>query len=221
MPGAHIIKKYFLLILGLFFMGLGISFITKSFLGTPPISSIAYVFSLAGPVTFGELTFLLSLLFLLAEILVLGKYFPKHQYLQVFIGLFLGIFVDVGMLISASVHPDFYPGQILVLLLGCIVLALGIYLQVAANVLMNPGEGLVKAIAGKTGIRFGIIKIIFDTTLVCIAALISFFLFGTIVGIREGTVISMLLVGYIVILISGIFSWFHFEKWLAGEQSCR
>jgi len=221
MPGARRLKRYFFLLLGLFLMGLGISLITRSYLGSPPISSIPYVLCLAVPVTFGELTFLFNVLFLLAEVLILGKDFPRHHYLQVFVGLFLGVFVDIGMLISASVHPDFYAGQVLVLLLGCAVLALGIYLQVTANVIMNPGEGVVKAIAGKTGIRFGIVKIMFDTSLVCGAALISLLLFGTIERIREGTIISMLLVGYIIIVFSSIFRYCNVENWLADEHSSR
>ena len=106
-------------------MGLGISLITKSSLGTPPISSIPYVLCLIYPVTFGELTFLFSLIFLLAEIGILRKDFPKSQYLQVFVGFFLGLFVDLGMLIVGSIHPDFYAGQLSVLLIGCVVLALG------------------------------------------------------------------------------------------------
>ncbi|MEN6395249.1 MAG: DUF6198 family protein [Methanoregula sp.] len=215
MSGAGLIKRYFFLLLGLFLMGLGISLITKSYLGTPPISSVPYVLSTSFPVTFGEFTIMIGLLFFIAEVLVVGKNFPRHQYLQVFVGMFLGIFVDVGMLISASVHPDFYAGQVIWLVLGCVVLALGIYLQVSANVIMNPGEGVVKAIAEKMAVQFGIIKIVFDTSLVFCAVLISFILSGTVTGVREGTIISMFLVGYVTILLSGIFRIFHFEQWLA------
>ena len=209
------IKRYFFLLLGLFFMGLGISLVTKSFLGTPPISSMPYVLCHAVPVTFGQLTIAFGIVFFLAEMMILGKDFKKHQYLEVFVGLFLGIFVDIGMLISAPVHPEYYAGQVFVLLLGCAVLALGIFLQVSANVIMNPGEGVVKAIAGKTGIRFGVIKMIFDTSLVFGAIIISFVLFGSVVGIREGTIISMILVGYIVLIYSRVFGSHGFEKWLA------
>lgn len=221
MPGARPIKQYFFLLLGLFFMGLGISLVTRSSLGTPPISSLPYVLCMAIPITFGQFTFFFSILFLLAEILILGRSFPKQQYLQIFVALFFGIFVDLGMILSAPVHPGFYAGQIIVLLLGCTVLALGIYVQVSANVIMNPGEGVVKALAKKSGIRFGMVKIIFDTSLVCTALLASLFLFGTLQGIREGTIISMFLVGYIVLIISGMFRVFHFDEWLAGEQSAR
>lgn len=174
-------------------MGLGISLITKSTLGTPPISSMAYVISLIVPITFEELTFLFALLFLLIEVLFMGKDFPKFQYLQVFVGFILDLSVDLGMFVTSSVHPLSYMGQIIVLLSGCIILALGIYLQVSAQVIMNPGEGVVQIIAVKTRIRFGIVKILFDIALVLGAISISFIFLGTLEGIREGTVILQVL----------------------------
>lgn len=214
MPGAGLVKRYFLLLIGLFFMGLGISLVTRSALGTSPISSVPWVLCLVLPITFGEFTMALGMLFFLAEVLIIGKEFPKYQYLQIAVGLSLGVFVDLGMVLSAGVHPDFYAEEIAVLLFGCVVLALGIFLQVAANVIMNPGEGLVKAIATKTGRRFGVVKVLFDSTLVLSAVCISLVAFGSIQGLREGTVISAILVGYIILGFSIIFTRFNLQTWL-------
>ncbi len=196
-------------------MGLGISMITRSSLGTPPISSIPYVLCLIYPVTFGVLTFVFSLIFMMAEIILLKGDFPRDQYPQILVGFFLGLFVDLGMILSSPVHPDYYVGQIGILLIGCVILALGIYLQVSAQVLMNPGEGLVQIIAVKTKVRFGIIKILFDTLLVSGAIGISLTYFGYLNGIREGTVISALIVGYIIIIINAICTRCNFQTWLS------
>ena len=214
MPGTGLFKRYSLLLIGLFFMGLGISLVTRSALGTSPISSVPWVLCLALPITFGEFTIAITLLFFAIEVFLAGKTFPRLQYLQIIIAFFLGVFVDLGMVLSAGVHPDFYAEEIAVLLLGCVVLALGIFLQVAANIIMNPGEGLVKAIATKTGRRFGIVKVCFDSTLVLSAALISLVAFGSIQGLREGTVISAILVGYIILGFGSIFTRFDLGKWL-------
>ncbi len=215
MSGSGYGKRYSVLILGLFFMGLGISLITKSSLGTPPISSIPFVLCLIYPITFGQLTFVFSLLFMIGEIILLGRNFPKDQYPQIFVGFFLGLFVDLGMIITTSVQPAHYLYQIVILLIGCVILALGIYLQVSANVLMNPGEGLVQIIAVKSKIRFGLIKILFDSFLVTGAIIISLVHFGTLNGVREGTVISAGLVGYIIILISAMMNKLNFQTWLS------
>lgn len=197
-------------------MGLGVDLTTKSNLGTSPISSVPYVLSMILPLTFGENTFLLSLLFILIEIFILRKDFPKEQYFQVLVGPIFGFFIDFGMRIFAFVNSRFYAEKIVVLLLGCILIALGVYLQVVASVIINPGEGLVKTIANKTGQEFGTIKVMLDCTLVLIATVISLFAFKTIRGLREGTIISAILVGSITKIINIIFKHFNFEKWCAN-----
>lgn len=189
-------------------MGLGISLTSKSGLGTSPINSLPYVLSMIFPLTVGQFTFLLSILFFIVEIIVLRKDFPKEQYLQLFVGPFFGFFVDLGMSIFAFVNPDAYLVKTLVLLSGCFLLALGVYLQVIANVIINPGEGVVKAISNKFTKKFGNIKIALDSTLCIIAIIISLFTFGNIKGVREGTIICAVLVGNITKIYSAIFQYF-------------
>ena len=191
-------------------MGLGISLITKSYLGTSPISSVPYVLCLVFPVTFGEFAFLLGVFFLCAEILILGKDFPKIQLLQVFIGVILGIFIDLGMHILYFVEPAQYASRIVILLSGCIVLALGVYLEMSSKTFVYPGDAIVKIIADKAGKKFGTTKIAFDTTLCCTAGIISYFSFGTLKGLGEGTIISAFLVGYLITAITTIFLYFNF-----------
>jgi uncharacterized membrane protein YczE len=198
LPKTKLVIKYLLLLVGLFFMGAGIALTTKSDLGTSPISSLPYVLSMTFHLTFGEFTFLLSLVFLLIEVIILGKEFPGKQYMQLLVGSCFGFFVDLGMFLFAAVNPQMYLSKIFVLLLGSAVLAFGVYLQIIANVLINPGEGVVRTIARKTGIKFGNIKIIFDFTLVATAAIISLYAFRNVKGIREGTILCALLVGLIV-----------------------
>jgi len=204
MPKLPILVRYSIFLTGLFFMGLGVSLTTKANLGTSPISSVSYVLSLKFPITFGQFTFLLTLLFFLIEWIILRKEFPKEQYLQVFVAYLLGIFVDIGMNLFSFLDPFVYYQKIIVLLLGCLVLALGVYLQVSANVIINPGEGVVKAIAVKTGRKFGSVKVMFDCTLVLIAVILSFAFFGSLNGLREGTFISALLVGQLTKLYDSI-----------------
>lgn len=87
--------------------------------------------------------------------------------------------------------------RIVALLLGCVLLALGVYLQLLANVILNPGEGLVETVAQKTGWELGTIKVLFDSTLVLVSVGVSFCAFASVRGVREGTIISAILVGCI------------------------
>jgi uncharacterized membrane protein YczE len=154
------------------------------------------------PFTFGELTFLLSLLFVLVQVILLRSAFPRLQYLQVLVGAFFGSFVDLGMFLFSRVDPHTYIQKITVITMGSVLLAAGVYLQVIANVIINPGEGLVRTIARKIGLSFGSIKVFFDATLTISAVVLSLASFGSIRGIREGTILSALLVGSIVNVLS-------------------
>jgi uncharacterized membrane protein YczE len=206
---SHTFNRYLITGAGLFLMGLGISLVTRSYLGTSPISSVPYVLCLIFPISFGEFAFLLGIFFLLLEILMLGRKFPKVQVLQVFVSLVLGIAVDLGMFITSTVTPALYSEKILVLILGCTILALGVNLSVSANTFLYPADAFVRIVAEKVGKKFGTTKIVLDSTLCCTAGLISFTAFGTLEGLGEGTIISALLVGFLVNMIRTAFLRFH------------
>jgi uncharacterized membrane protein YczE len=76
---------------------------------------------------------------------------------------------------------------------------------VLANGIINPGEGLVKTLALKTGWEFGTIKVLFDSTLVLLSVSISFCAFASVRGVREGTIISAILVGCICRAFCAVF----------------
>lgn len=99
-------------------------------------------------------------------------------------------------------HFDNLISQIIALLLGCIVLGLGISIEVAPDVLMVPGEGLVRAISTVANKRFGTVKVVFDTTLVIIAVIMSFIFWGRLNGLGLGTIVSALFVGHVVNFIN-------------------
>ena len=67
---------------------------------------------------------------------------------------------------------------------------------------MVPGEGIVAAISKVSGRRFGSVKVVFDVTLILIAALLSWLFFGNIVGVGVGTLLSAVSVGQFVNLIN-------------------
>lgn len=192
------VVRYLILGAGLFFMGLGVALTTRSDLGTSPISSLPYVLSLIFPLTLGQFTFLLSLVFLLAQVLLLGRDFPPGQLLQVLVGIVFGLFIDLGMALTRPVAPGRYAGRIVALLLGNLALGLGVYLQVTARVIINPGEGVVRTLAERAGLRFGHLKVAFDATLVAVAVALSLLAFRHPRGVREGTLVSAALVGLIV-----------------------
>ena len=198
MSKAELIRRYVFFIVGLFLNSLGIALITKGDLGTSPISSIPYVLNLWHPaMSLGMYSFFFSLLLIVLQLAILGRRFPKQYWLQIPVSFLLSVFIDLSMEIVSFVDPHFYPLQIVSLLIGCLVLGFGVFMEVAANVVMLPGECTVKAITMRWHTDFGKTKICVDVTMVVVAAVLGFVLCGTLTGIREGSVISALLVGLI------------------------
>lgn len=191
------LKRYTIFIIGLFINSLGVSLVTKANLGTSPISSIPYVLSLNFTFTLGNFTIFFSILLIVLQLFILRRNFKVEHLLQIPISIVFGYFIDFTMILLNKLNPDFYGMKLLILLLGCLVLGFGVYLEVVANVAMLPGESFVRAVSSTWGFGFGKTKIVFDVSMSILAALLSFLLAETLLGVREGTIIAALLVGFI------------------------
>ena len=191
----NLLRQCLLLAAGLALAGFGVALTTRAGLGTSPISSLPYVFTFLTPLTFGAATFAVNLLFVLAQALLLGRAFPAVQYGQLGVVLLFGLFIDLGMWVGGLWVPTAYWGRMAEVLLGSVVLAAGIALQIHADLLFNPGEGLVKALCRVTRARFAWTKLGFDVSLVLLALALSLAALHTIRGLREGTLVAAFAVG--------------------------
>mgnify|MGYP004534892065 FL=1 len=191
------LKRYLLFLVGLFINALGVSLVTKASLGTSPISSIPYVLSLNFPFTLGNFTIFLSLLLIVLQIIILRKNFKLENLLQIPVSVAFGYFIDLTMYLFFWVNPQSYPVKAIALFAGCLVLGFGVYMEVVADVVMLPGESFVRAIVQTWHTNFGTTKIFFDSSMTIIAGILSFVFSGRLNGVREGTVIAALLVGFI------------------------
>lgn len=183
---------------GVLLNSFGVALITKAALGTSPISSLPYVLSFRFPVTLGQFSFVMNMVFILAQVLLLRRQFQPIQFLQIAVNAVFSFSIDVSMDLLSWLEPDTLPVQLLALAAGCAVLAFGISIEVAPNVLMVPGEGIVQAIAAVTGWRFGSVKAGFDAALVAAALVLSLLFFHRLQGLGAGTILSALAVGRIV-----------------------
>ena len=191
------LKRYLIFLVGLFVNSLGVSLITKANLGTSPISSIPYVLSLNFPFTLGNFTIFFSIFLIVLQLIILRKNFKLEHILQIPVSIVFGYFIDLTMLLFYWVNPEMYVMKIVYLLIGCLILGFGVYMEVLADVVMLPGESFVRAIVLTWKTNFGTTKIIFDISMAVIAAALSFLFSGQLNGVREGTIIAALLVGFI------------------------
>ena len=195
------LKRYLIFLVGLFVNSLGVSLITKANLGTSPISSIPYVLSLNFPFTLGNFTIFFSIFLIVLQLIILRKNFKLEHILQIPVSIIFGYFIDLTMILFFWVNPEAYIMKIVYLLIGCLILGVGVYMEVLADVVMLPGESFVRAIVLTWKTNFGTTKICFDVSMSVIAAVLSFVFAGRLDGVREGTVIAALLVGFIARLI--------------------
>ena len=91
------------------------------------------------------------------------------------------------------------------MLMGCFILAMGIWIQVKGNVAMLPGEAMNRAIGIRTEKKYENIKILFDIIYILLSALVCLLFLGKLEGVREGSIIAAVVVGNIIKLYELIY----------------
>lgn len=210
------VKKYIIFLIGLSIVSFGIALVTKTALGITPISAIPYSLSLIWPsLSLGNWTILYSLLLILLQIVMLRKNVNKLEIvLQVVVSFVFGYIIDFFVWTLTGFAPSQYIWRLLSLLLGCAIIAFGIYLQLTAELVLVPGEAFIRAVARVTGKEFGSVKVISDSTMSIIAAILCLVFLHELSGVREGTIIAALVIGNIVKVYSKVLK--GMIKWLKG-----
>ena len=192
------INRYLIYLISLFIISLGASLSIKANLGTSPLICLPYVCSLITNLSVGIVVFLFTVLFIVIQIALLGRGFEKRQYLQFIIGSIFSFFVDFSLMLVNSINPVGYINQLLLLLLSCLVVAFGVLLEIQTEVVYLPADGVIVAISEVLKKEFPKVKPFVDTSMVIIAAILSVVFLGYLAGVREGTIISAIIIGPIV-----------------------
>ena len=193
-------KRYVLFVISLFISALGVAFTKHGELGVSPISSVANVMSIKLDFfSLGIWLIIWNCVLILGQILILRKKFKPIQLLQIPLSFLFGYFTDFGLWLVGFIPAEIYIMRLVMVFIGIVILGFGVSLSVSANVIMNSGEAFVKAISDTTNKNFGNVKIAFDVSCVVLALILSLLFFDfTIVGTREGTIISALCTGLVV-----------------------
>ena len=206
---TELIKRYIFLLAGLFASGLGVSFITKTGLGTSPITSIPYTLSLGFTPTVGMFTLVFNIFLVILQVILLRRNFQLQNLLQLPIIALFSFFIDLTMSLLGFMQPETYAMKVVSLIVGCLILGFGVFMEMVANVAMLPGEATVRAVSDVFSTDFGKTKIAFDSSMTIIAAILSFIMFKHLDGVREGTIVAAILVGFIARL---------FKKYIGGIE---
>ena len=206
-PFSDVIRRYALFLIGLFIASMGVAFSTKAGLGTTPVASMPYSVSLVSTLlSFGGWLNLLSVIQIVIQIVILkGKCNYIEIAIQTVLAFVYGYLTDFSCWLIRDVPVSGYPMQFVFMLLGCMILALGLWIQFKGGVAMLPAEAMNRAISRITGKRYENVKIVFDILYIVAASIICLVFLGELKGVREGSIIAAVAVGSMIKLLNRCF----------------
>ena len=207
MKNNKLAARWGIYVAGMSIQGLGLYLNARCGLGTSALLGVAYVLGLYWDVSFGNATKIIFALYVAAQFLVRGwKGKQWRDLLQLPVALFVGeVFNLLDAVFPTALVQSSWPLRILTLLCAVTFNGIGATLAVNMRLMPSPGDGIVQALADRTGLEMGKMKRIADCTLVVCAAVLSFALFGRLEGVGIGTIVAMFAVGKIISKCNGLF----------------
>ena len=194
-------KRFFVYVLGMFIIAFGVNVSIKSSLGVSTNNSVPYVIQQKFPIfTLGTWVTIIFTVFVAIQALILLKDFKWHSILQIPVSLLFGVFVDASALLCNLIVPDVnaYLVRVLYAIISVVLIALGIFLYLEPKFICMPAEGVALALSKRINRPVSTCKIIFDVFLAITAAALSFIFFGELRGVREGTILLAVGVGFVM-----------------------
>lgn len=200
-------RRVTIYIFGLLLLAMGAVVAVKSNLGISPVNSVPYVLSCITPYEQGFMTTLVFCVYIILQVFLLRKEFQLVQLTQILCAALFGYFITLWTRLLYFPAPESYVLRLLLTFFSILLIGAGMTLYLCANLIPQPAEGLCLAIQRKTGWKYSNIKVAFDCIMVGLSALLSLWASGHISGVREGTIIAMFSVGYVIGFLS--------KKWKA------
>ena len=180
--------------LGLLILAFGIALAVNSNLGVSPVSSLPYVVSQIAGISLGTCTILVYIGYILLQMVISRKFQPALLLQLVFSTIF-GWFVDGAKYVLGDFCLPGYFGQLVMLAASILLIGFSLVLYIDVQLAPMPAEGLVGCLSEKLGKPFSSMKTLVDCSSVLLGAVLSLVFLHRLTGIREGTVLTALLVG--------------------------
>ncbi len=198
------IKRYIIMLIGVFLIAFAVAVITKSSLGTSSISAIPYSLHLIfSNISYGTFVALFNMLLAVGQIAILRS---KTNWLdiiqQLILSAIFGSVVDFSMWILTNLNPTMYALRVLTAFGGVVIMAFGVFLTLQGRVGTMSADGIARAINTIVKKDFGLVKMSTDVTYVVIAIILNVVFIHQLVSVREATVISALFTGPIITFFS-------------------
>ena len=188
--------------LGMFVLALGVAFSINANLGISPVSSWPITVHMASGLSAGFTKTVFLILCLLAQIAILGRSFKPIEFTQLIFSFLFGFFLDAAIWIIGDFVLPTYLGQLVMLGISIFFISTGLAVYLEARLVALPAEGIVLALMQKyPHLTFQRIKVVKDCLLVMLASATTLIFMGGLYGVREGTLITALVVGRLTPLI--------------------
>ena len=194
-------------VVGMFILALGLTLNTKANLGVSPIISVPYSISQITGLNFGNLTFVVYAIFVIVQIIIHIRLKNHKRIASDILQLPLSL-IFTRLLNIFTVHIPTSQNlaiRFIILTFAIICTGIGAAMSLSMQIVPNPGDGIVQALAERFDKSVGITKNLFDCLNLSITLCISLFIAHQIVGVGIGTVIAVVGVGRVIALFNHIF----------------
>lgn len=195
---AQMVLRVAVYCFALLLIAFGVALSINSNLGVSPVNSLPYVVSRILNVQMGTCVTVIFCFYILLQILILGREFRPVNLLQIVFSTVFGYFVDFAKAIVGDFAIPTYAGQLTMLAISIVLIALGVLLYMDVQLVPMPMEGLSSTVAKKLRKPFPTMKTVIDCLVVLIGIVLCFLFFGRLDGIREGTVLTAMLTGKLI-----------------------
>jgi uncharacterized membrane protein YczE len=176
----------------------GVALGLKAAVGVGAWDAFSQATSMVTGIKVGTFSMMMNISCVLVQVVVLKKDFKMISFLQVFMAVLLGFFVNIVFYeILANVTIDSYLINMAIYMGSLLVIIMAVALIMSINFLSFPLEAACMAIATKTRLKFGTIRQLVDVFSI-IGALLIAISFQNPIPVREGTIIGMLLFGPLI-----------------------
>lgn len=177
--------RFFIYLVGLLIMSLGIVLLLKADLGVPPWDVLHVGLFLNYGFTIGSWNIIVGIIILTLST-VISKEFPQ---IGAFLNMLLiGIFIDFYLLLPFMKTPSFLFGQMMMLVAGIVIIGYGMGLYISASFGAGPRDSLMIALTTRTGWKISTVRALIEI----IALIIGWFLGGPVF---IGTILFTVIIG--------------------------
>ena len=189
-----ILRRYAVATVGLVFVALGVALSIISNLGTAPLSCPAYVLNLRWPaLSVGTFTLLVNTSLIIIQLALWRRAFQARFLMQIVASALFGYLIDASLWALSWLHPATFGARLGLTVLAGLVTAFGVSIEVAANAWMLSAEMTVAAFSQVFKKPFGPVKVVMDSLMVVIAAVLCLVFFGDLFGAGKFTGLADLL----------------------------